>query len=233
MRVTEIQPFSATLVPDDPKPVRLPKSIYGKQDGWTEQQALRILCTKKFRQALDHGILKLHSTGRRFDPKTGLSFVHTKQDAMLVLGIEKGNVVFDYRLPANPFFRLPVKAGATHKELLPILSRAVRWNWDLTRGIPCPTEEVTLEFTGLREIETGFRAGELEPDGNNLNNNGAVVNRGEYYGFTLTNRLKTDLQVKIFWFDATLEVCEYYYNNPALQPLQPAFQLLYIEVPLA
>ena len=117
-------------------------------------------------------------------------------------------MVFDYRF-MHTLCLLPVEAGATHKELLPVLRRAVRWNWDLTRGIPCPKEEVTLEFTGLREMVTGFRAGELEPDGPNLiEADGVHLQKGEYYGFTLTNHLDTDLHVKIFWFDTTLEIGE-------------------------
>ena len=222
MTVTEIQSFSATLVPVGPKPAGLPRRIYAKQFGWTEHQQLRVHCTSALRNYLDGGILTASRPGY-FDPETGLCFVDRKQDAVLVVDVEKGNMVSDYRFMAM-LLRLPITTNPTHQELLPLLRRAVRWNWGLTRGIACPTEEVTLEFTSLRSIKTGFRAGELEPDGTNLNEAGVVrLKKGEYYGFTLTNHLKTDLHVKIFWFDSTLEIGECYYTSPASQLLQPAF----------
>ena len=172
MTVTEIQPFGAILAPVGLRPARLPMHIYAKRAGWTEQQELRIRCTSALMNYLDGGILTASRPGY-FDPETGLRFVDRKQDAVLVVGVEEGNVVFDYRFEAR-FLRVHVKTVPTHQELLPLLRRAVRWNWDLTRGIPCPTEEVDLGFTDLYEIEAGFRAGEFEPDGNNMNEAGVV-----------------------------------------------------------
>ena len=222
MTVTEIQPFGATLVPVDPKPARLPMYIYAKQYGWTELQELRIHCTSALRDDLDGGILTTSHPGY-FDPETGLHFVDTKQDAVLIVDIEEGKAIFDYRF-MHRVFRLPVSADPTHEALLPILRQAVRWNWDLTRGSPSVTNDVTLEFTRLRTIKAGFRTGELEPEEINLNNNGVVLLiQGEYYGFTLINHLKTDLHVKNFWFDTTLDIGERYYTKTSPQLLQPAF----------
>ena len=204
MTATDIQAFSATLVPDELAATEeLPKRIYAKQTGWTEQQELRVHCTRGLKNELDDGTLKLHSTGY-FDRETGLRFVDT--EAVLIIDIEEGKVVFDYRFMGT-LLRLPVQADPTHEELLPLLDNAVRWHWNLTRGSPSVTKDVTLEFTRLRVIKAGFRTGELEPEENNLNKTGVVrLKKEDFHGFTLTNHLTTDLHVKIFWFDTTLDI---------------------------
>ena len=221
MTVSDIQAFSATLVPDELAATgELPKRIYAKQTGWTEQQELRVHCTSALKKGLDDGILKSHSA-EHFDRETGLRFVDTT--AVLTIDIEEGKVIFDYQFKSM-LHRLPVEADPTHKELLPLLNSAVRWNWDLTRGSPSVTEDVSLEFARLRVIKAGFRTGESEPEENILSENDALLlKKEESYGFALKNHLPTDLHAKIFWFDTVLNIGRCYYTYLTPQPLQTIF----------